>query len=93
MEAFSPYLVNALKDPEYPSISTAIGLIADLSHALGPAIGKYAPNFMALFRQLVAEPTNVSQREDNDFILLWRHCVLFGQWLPDLLGSGYEGCS
>lgn len=82
MEAFSPYLVNALKDPEYPSISTAIGLIADLSHALGPAIGKYAPNFMALLGNLLQNPQ--TSRNVKTMIL-----SCFGD-IASSLGSGFQ---
>lgn len=45
--AFVAFIVNALKEPDLPSSSTAVGLIADISHALGPAMSGYVPMFMA----------------------------------------------
>lgn len=48
METFSPFLIAALQDPEYPAARTAIGLIADISHALGPNISQYSEGFMSI---------------------------------------------
>uniref|UniRef100_A0A060T6W5 Importin-95 n=1 Tax=Blastobotrys adeninivorans TaxID=409370 RepID=A0A060T6W5_BLAAD len=49
MPAFLPYLGRALSDPEYQIVSTAVGLVADVSHALGAATTEYAQTFMTAF--------------------------------------------
>lgn len=54
---FFPYLLNSLKDPEYPSVGTAIGLIADISHSLGPNIAQYSENFMKLLGNMLQNPS------------------------------------
>lgn len=56
MDAFTPFLVNTLKDPENPAAGTAIGLIADISHSLGPLIVKYGTSFMTLLGNLLQHP-------------------------------------
>lgn len=56
MEVFFPYLVNSLKDPDYSSIGTLIGLVADISHALGTGIIKYSNEFMSALGTILQNP-------------------------------------
>jgi importin subunit beta-1 len=49
MPAFMPYLVRALHDSEYQTCNTAIGLVADICHALGPLVQEYCRTFMETF--------------------------------------------
>lgn len=53
METFLPFLVAALQDPDAPAVRTAIGLVADISHALGPAVAKYSENMMTILGSML----------------------------------------
>lgn len=46
MDAFAPVLKDALQHPASPACNTAVGLVADLAHALGPALVPYLDGFM-----------------------------------------------
>lgn len=47
MEAFTPFLYNALGNQEEPSLcSMAIGLVSDITRALGERSQPYCDNFM-----------------------------------------------
>lgn len=47
LSAFLPFLINALQaHQEYQLCGIAIGLIGDISRALGPATAQYAQGFM-----------------------------------------------
>jgi importin subunit beta-1 len=47
MEAFSPYLYNALGNQEEPALcSMAIGLVSDITRSLGPLSQPYCDTFM-----------------------------------------------
>lgn len=46
MEALVPFILSALKEPDSQICVTAIGLISDISHSLGPKIEKYSETFM-----------------------------------------------
>jgi importin subunit beta-1 len=47
IEAFSPFLYNALGNQEEPSLcSMAIGLVSDITRALGEKVQPYCDNFM-----------------------------------------------
>lgn len=46
MNAFLTYLVKVLQEPDSPTMKTAIGLVADLYHSLGPHILSYLDGIM-----------------------------------------------
>ena len=47
MEAFSPFLYNALGNQEGPSLcSMAIGLVSDITRSMGERSQPYCDNFM-----------------------------------------------
>jgi importin subunit beta-1 len=47
MEAFSPYLYNALGNQEEPALcSMAIGLVSDITRSMGPPCQPYCDTFM-----------------------------------------------
>lgn len=56
MSAFSPFLSNALQQIESPVSSTAVGLVADLSHSLGEAFKQYAQELINVLGQLLQNP-------------------------------------
>lgn len=56
MEALIPFILNALKDPEAQICTTAIGLISDVSHALGPKIENYSETFMKVLGETLQRP-------------------------------------
>lgn len=56
MEALVPFILSALKDPESQICITAIGLISDISHALGPKIDKYSETFMKVLGETLQRP-------------------------------------
>ncbi|EGV60888.1 karyopherin Kap95 [Yamadazyma tenuis] len=41
MESFLPFLTKALQNTESPTAATAVGIVADLCHSLGPAVLPY----------------------------------------------------
>ncbi|KAK9448198.1 armadillo-type protein [Limtongia smithiae] len=49
VDAFGPFLMKALEDPESPTCTTAIGLVADLSASLGAQIEPYCDMYMNVF--------------------------------------------
>jgi importin subunit beta-1 len=49
MTALMPYLVKALKEAEYQTCNTAVGLVADICHSIGRAVERYCPIFMEAF--------------------------------------------
>lgn len=49
MNPFMPYIVKALKDSEYQTCNTAVGLVADICHSIGQRVEEYCPTFMAVF--------------------------------------------
>lgn len=53
MSSFMPYLITALKDPEYQTSQTAVGLVADICHALGQNVIEYTPTFMDVFLEIL----------------------------------------
>ncbi|KAK9322183.1 armadillo-type protein [Lipomyces orientalis] len=61
LEAFIPYLMKALEDPDSPTCNTAVGLVADLAVALGPQIEPYCDMFMNIF---LSNLQNTSVRRD-----------------------------
>lgn len=65
--AFVPFIVSALKEPELPSSSTAVGLVADISHALGSEMAGYVPMFMAELLSIVQN--NAVRREIKPVVL------------------------
>lgn len=48
MDAFAPVLTNALQNPSSPACATAVGLVADLAHALGQSLVPYLDGFMPI---------------------------------------------
>lgn len=48
MELFTPYLNKALNNVESPTCNTAVGLVADLAHALGHGIRPYLDGLMEI---------------------------------------------
>lgn len=47
MEAFSPYLYNALGNQEEPALcSMAIGIVGDITRSIGPSVQPYCDTFM-----------------------------------------------
>ncbi|KAK9480637.1 armadillo-type protein [Lipomyces japonicus] len=56
LEAFIPFLVNALNDADSPTCNTAVGLVADLSVALGAKIESYCDVFMQIFLTNLQNP-------------------------------------
>ncbi|KAA8912681.1 hypothetical protein TRICI_003399 [Trichomonascus ciferrii] len=55
MPSFMPYLITALKDPEYHTCTTAVGLVADICHSLGPNVVDYTPTFMEVFLEILRQ--------------------------------------
>lgn len=51
-----PYIVQSLKETELPAATTAVGLVADLSHALGIQIIQYVSTFMSEFAAILSNP-------------------------------------
>ncbi|AOW03955.1 armadillo-type protein [Yarrowia lipolytica] len=49
MESLNPFLLRALEDPSLIVCNTAVGLVADVSNALGPAIDQFSDQYMQLF--------------------------------------------
>lgn len=49
MDSLNPFLLQALKDPSLLVCNTAIGLVADISNALGASIDQYTDQYMELF--------------------------------------------
>jgi importin subunit beta-1 len=49
MNPFMPYIVRALKDSEYQTSNTAVGLVADICHSIGPRVEEFCPTFMEVF--------------------------------------------
>ncbi|CCD22494.1 karyopherin beta NDAI_0A03370 [Naumovozyma dairenensis CBS 421] len=54
LEAFSPYLVKVLDQPESPIAVTAVGFISDISNSLEDDFKKYAQVFMSVLGNLVS---------------------------------------
>lgn len=48
MDAFGPVLTSALQNPASPACTTAVGLVADLAHALGQSLVPYLDGFMPI---------------------------------------------
>lgn len=49
VEPFIPYIMKALQDSEYQTCNTAVGLVADICHAIGQAVEPYTEKFMEVF--------------------------------------------
>ncbi|KAL4880981.1 armadillo-type protein [Aspergillus karnatakaensis] len=59
MEAFSPFLYNALGNQEEPSIcAMAIGLVSDISRALNEKVAPYCDSFMNHLMNSLSSATN-----------------------------------
>lgn len=56
MEALMPFVLSALNEPELKVCATAVGLISDISHALGSEIEKYFETFMKVLGELIQNP-------------------------------------
>lgn len=55
MEALLPFIYSVLKDTQSHTCITTIGLISDISHALGPKIEKYSETFMKILGELLQD--------------------------------------
>ncbi len=61
MDAFIPFLHASLQEPEHQACTTAVGLVADISHALGEKMSPYVKDIMALLAGILS---NENARRD-----------------------------
>jgi importin subunit beta-1 len=79
MEAFSPFLYNALGNQEEPALcSMAIGLVSDITRSMGPPCQPYCDAFMTYLLNNLRVRTNLSAGVERvicrltPFQLLWQ---------------------
>lgn len=56
MSAFLPFLTNALNQTDSPISNTAVGLVADISHSLGPEFIQYSAGLINILGTLLSNP-------------------------------------
>jgi len=74
MEAFSPFLYNALGNQEEPGLcSMAIGLVSDITRSMGPLSQPYCDTFMNYLLNNLRVRRSWSRKHDSifDYPLFW----------------------
>jgi len=74
MEAFSPFLYNALGNQEEPGLcSMAIGLVSDITRSMGPLSQPYCDTFMNYLLNNLRVRRSWSRKRDSifDYPLFW----------------------
>ncbi|KAK9461838.1 armadillo-type protein [Lipomyces oligophaga] len=56
LEAFNPFLMKALEDPDSPTCKTAVSIVADLAVALGAQIDPFCDLYMNVFLSNLQNP-------------------------------------
>ncbi|KAK7203685.1 hypothetical protein BZA70DRAFT_72397 [Myxozyma melibiosi] len=82
LDAFNPYLMKALEDPDSPTCNTAVGIVADLAVALNAQIEPYCDMYMNVF---LTNLQNSAVRRDVKVGIL----SCFGD-IASALGAGFE---
>lgn len=95
VQAFFPFIVNAIKEPEFPACRTAVGLVADIAHAIGPQLAAYTDIIMAEFVNILQ-----SNEVSRDLKLIIISCIgdigasigpAFEKYLPNVIQILQQG--
>jgi importin subunit beta-1 len=88
MEAFTPFLFKGLENQEEPALcSMAIGLVSDITRALGDKVQPWCDDFMNRLLSDLQVSGLLGALEDERSRLTWRRAQLWGSNSSQLFSS------